>query len=440
MRWAFVAAGVLAAALLHSQGNELRLIEIDPGHSHAAALHATMLPGFSSTASVFAPLGTDLTAHLNRIAHFNQRAKDPTYWALNVYAGLDYLDKFRQEPPGNVVVLSGRNERKIEYIETALRAGQNLLADKPWIVEARDLPRLQASLDLAEKKGLIAYDCMTQRFDPAYRLQRGLLADHEIFGEPVPGTPDAPSVRMRNLHALYKKPSLRPAWYFDIQQQGEGIADVGTHLVDLVEWTLFPDQAIEYRRDVKILRATRRPAILSRAQFEQVTGERAWPSYLNDAVKGDKLEYFTNNDTVFTIRGVHISVSVNWEYEAEPGTKDSYFASYAGTNSTVELREGAAENYAAKVYVIPKQTGSKLIDTLKKKYPHYGFEQSRGAIQVVIPPSERSSDSNPFALLADRFLGYVRNPATLPAWEKPNMITKYYITTAAVKLAREGHL
>jgi hypothetical protein len=143
---------------------------------------------------------------------------------------------------------------------------------------------------------------------------------------------------------------------------------------------------------------------------------------------------------VFTIRGVHISVSVNWEYEAQPGTRDSYFASYAGTVSTVELREGAAENYVPEVYLIPKQTASKLIDTLKKKYPHYGFEQSGGAIHVVIPQAERTADSNSFALLADRFLGYVRNPATLPAWEKPNMITKYYITTAAVKLAREGHL
>jgi hypothetical protein len=249
---------------------------------------------------------------------------------------------------------------------------------------------------------------------------------------------------MKNLHALYKKPSLRPAWYFDIKQQGEGIADVGTHLVDLAEWTLFPDQGIDYRRDVRMLRATRHPTILSRAQFEQVSGEKAWPAYLTNAVKNDKLEYFTNNDAVFTIRGVHISVSVNWEYEAQPGTRDSYFASYAGTVSTVELREGAAENYIPEIYLIPKQTESKLIekliDKLKKKYPRYGFERSPGAIHVVIPPADRTGDSNSFALLAGRFLGYVKNPATLPAWEKPNMIAKYYITTAAVKLAREGHL
>ena len=77
-----------------------------------------------------------------------------------------------------------------------------------------------------------------------------------------------------------------------------------------------------------MLRATRRPTVLSRAQFEQVTGEKTWPAYLAGAVKNDQLDYFTNNDAVFTIRGVHISVSVNWEYESQPGVKDSYFASY----------------------------------------------------------------------------------------------------------------
>ncbi len=434
-----LAAAALAVAVLYSQDKELRLIEIDPAHSHAAALHTTMLPGFSSVADVFAPLGTDLTSHLNRIAQFNHRAVNPTNWALNVYAGSDYLDRFRQESPGNVVVLSGRNRRKIEYLETALASGQNVLADKPWIVEASDLPRLQASLELAEKKGLVAYDCMTQRFDPAYLLQRELVADTEVFGQPVPGTTNAPAVHMRNLHALYKKPSLRPPWYFDIREQGEGIADVGTHLVDLAEWTLFPDQALDYRRDIQILRSTRNPILLTSAQFAQVTGESAWPSYLADAVKDGKLEYFTNTDAIFALRGIHISVSVQWEFEAQPGAKDSYFVSYEGTLSKIELRAGAAEKYQPEVYVIPNEMGSRLLQTLKKRYPRYGFEQSAGAIHVQIPTGDRVPDSNYLPLLVDRFLGYVRNPSSLPAWEKPNMIAKYYVTTQAVKLAREKH-
>jgi hypothetical protein len=443
MRPALLAAALAPALIFCFDTPGLRLIEVDPGHPHAAALHAGMLDGFSDTAHIYAPLGADLTAHLNRVAEFNRRAKNPTHWSLEVYAGPDYLQRMLREPPGNVVVLSGRNRKKIDYIDAALRSGQNVLADKPWIIEAKDLPRLEAALRTAEDKHRIAYDAMTQRFDAAYQLQRQLVSDPEIFGEPAPGTPEKPSVRMENLHALLKMssagPSLRPAWYFDIRQQGEGIADVGTHLVDLVEWTLFANQSIDYRRDIQVLRARRWPTVLTREQFERVTGEKPWPDFLRDSVKDDRLQYFTNNDAVFTIRGVHVLVSVKWEYEAPAGVKDSYFASYEGTHSRIELREGAAEHYLPEVFVIPGLGYREpVLARLKAMRPSGVVEPSGEALHVVLTPADRTRDENYFGLLADGFLGYVRDPKTLPAWETPNMVAKYYITTRCVQLAREA--
>jgi len=38
-------------------------------------------------------------------------------------------------------------------------------------------------------------------------------------------------------------PNPRPPWYFDIKQQGDALADIGTHLVDRVHTTLFPTAA-----------------------------------------------------------------------------------------------------------------------------------------------------------------------------------------------------
>ena len=200
-----IIVAIVAVALgLPQQRSLLRLIEIDPGHSHAAELHAQMLPGFSSDAHVYAPLGPELSNHLQYIARFNSRSVDPTHWSLVVFAGPDYLNRMLQEPPGNVVVLAGRNDRKIDYVEAALAHGENVLGDKPWIIEARDLPRLEQALNKAEEKGVVAYDCMTLRFDSAYQVQRELVGDREIFGPPDRGTTDAPAVRMENLHALLK--------------------------------------------------------------------------------------------------------------------------------------------------------------------------------------------------------------------------------------------
>ena len=48
-----------------------------------------------------------------------------------------------------------------------------------------------------------------------------------------------------SVHHFYKivsgSPVIRPAWFFDTSQQGEGIVDVTTHLVDLIQWGCFPD-------------------------------------------------------------------------------------------------------------------------------------------------------------------------------------------------------
>jgi len=38
-------------------------------------------------------------------------------------------------------------------------------------------------------------------------------------------------------------PNLRPAWYFDITEQGEGIADIVTHIVDRTHGGLVPRSA-----------------------------------------------------------------------------------------------------------------------------------------------------------------------------------------------------
>ena len=57
-----------------------------------------------------------------------------------------------------------------------------------------------------------------------------------------------------SVHHLFKlvdnKPLTRPVWYLDVNQQGEGIVDVTTHLVDLVQWEAFPDQIIDYKKDI----------------------------------------------------------------------------------------------------------------------------------------------------------------------------------------------
>ena len=183
----------------------VQLITLDPGHFHAALVQKEMYGGVDPRAHVFAPLAPDLLAHLQRIFGFNSRASNPTDWRLEVHAGSDFFDRFLAEKPGNVVVLSGRNGKKIDYLEAAVGVGLNVLADKPWIIRAEDLPRLQNVLDTADSKGLIALDIMTERYEITSILQRILVNDADIFGAPEPGTAEDPGVYMESVHYLMKQ-------------------------------------------------------------------------------------------------------------------------------------------------------------------------------------------------------------------------------------------
>jgi hypothetical protein len=40
--------------------------------------------------------------------------------------------------------------------------------------------------------------------------------------------------------------------------------------------------------------------------------------------------------------------------------------------------------------------------------------------------------------VTQRFLRFVRDRRTLPAWERPNMLAKYFVTTEGTRLARQA--
>src|SRR5205823_6594950 len=155
----------------------VRLMTLNPGHFHAALVQKEMVPGVDPRVDIYAPLGPDLITHLGRLAGFNSRAQNSTNWQAEVHASADWLKRALKEKQGNVVVLAGFNRDKISALVAAVEAGLNVLADKPWIIDPADFPRLQRALDLADKKGLIAYDIMTERFEITSLLQRELVND-----------------------------------------------------------------------------------------------------------------------------------------------------------------------------------------------------------------------------------------------------------------------
>ena len=57
-----------------------------------------------------------------------------------------------------------------------------------------------------------------------------------MFGDFESAGADAPTIQIEGIHHLEKTvngaPLRRPPWFFDVRVQGDGIADIPTHMVD----------------------------------------------------------------------------------------------------------------------------------------------------------------------------------------------------------------
>jgi len=308
---------------------QVNLMTVDPGHFHAALVQKTMYSQVSPEVHVYAPEGTDCVQHLGRIKSFNERAADPTSWNEIVYTGKDFFEKMLEDKPGNVVVLSGNNRKKAEYISRSVNAGLNVFADKPMIISPEDFPKLQDALRIATEKGVLLFDIMTERFEVTTILQKLLSMKEDIFGTLTAGTLEEPAVTKVSVHHFMKMvagaPNIRPAWFFDVEQQGEGIVDVTTHLVDLVQWECFPEQILD-PSDVKVIAAKRWPTLISKDEFMKVTNTQDFPDFLQKDIRDGKLNVFANGEIVYQIKGVWAKVSVTWNYEAPPGGGDTHYS------------------------------------------------------------------------------------------------------------------
>lgn len=429
--------------------SEVKLITLDPGHFHAALVQKKSYPQVSNEVYVYAPEGNDLNEHLARIEAFNARPDDPTHWNEIVYTGEDFLERMLSERKGNVMITAGNNGKKTEYILKTLQAGINVLADKPMAIEPEQFELLKQCFATAEEKDVLLYDIMTERYEITTMLQRALSRCPEIFGQLQQGTPECPAVTKESVHHFFKtvsgNPLRRPAWYFDVTQQGEGIVDVTTHLVDLVQWECFPEQILNYQTDIEILAAKHWTTAVDQAQFRQVTGLESYPEFLKPSLVNDTLQVYANGEIDYKLKGVCVKISVVWDFEAPAGTGDTHFSVMRGTKADLFIRQGAEQNYIPELYLeLPpgKPDASYLSDLetkfaeITKSYPGIALQQlSDNAWKIVIPETYRNGHEAHFGQVTEKYLDFL-HARNMPEWEIPNMIAKYFTTTEALRVAR----
>ena len=428
----------------------MKLVILDPGHFHAALVQKNMYANVDGEVHVYAPAGPDLDDYLRKIDSYNERSAGPTRWRVVAHTGEDFLERFVADRSGDVAVISGNNLRKTEYLTRAVEAGYHTLADKPMAIDPAGFDALVRAFAIAQERGVLLYDIMTERHEITTVLQREFSRIPEVFGELAQGSEAQPAVTKESVHHFSKMvsgvPVKRPAWFFDTAQQGEGLVDITTHLVDLVQWECFPDQAIDYRSDIRIASARRWPTEISPAQFAQVTQIDGFPAFLRKDVQADGcLHVYANGEINYSVRGVHARISVRWDFEAPAGAGDTHASVMRGSRANLTIRQGRDEAYRPTLTIEPADGADlkafagaleRALPGVRVTYPGVDVKRARTGWEVVVPESYHVGHEAHFGQVTEEFLGYVADGA-LPAWEVPNMLAKYCTTTGALALAKQ---
>jgi predicted dehydrogenase len=449
IKYFFTLLFIMLSSVVIAQQKSVKFITFDPGHFHAALVQNKTYDNVDSEVKVYAPAGQDLEDHLKRIESYNTRPNNPTHWKENVYRGNDFFEKMivdnkSKSSQNNVLILAGNNQKKTEYILKAAQAGINILGDKPMCIDAKGYELLNKAFVEAQKNNILLYDIMTERSEITSVLQKELSHIPAIFGNLKKGTAENPAIVTESIHYFYKyvsgSPLKRPTWFMDVSQQGEGIADVMVHLVDLAHWINFPNITLT-NNDIKLTSAKRWPTTMTLSQFSTITGVNQFPEFLKKDLKNDTtLNVFANGEINYSLKGVHTKLRALWNYSATEGG-DTHYSLIKGTKSNLEIRQGKAENFVPQLYIKPNNlSDNELVsafEKLKTKYDGIALKKQGNEWLVEIPVKFRTGHEAHFGEVMERFLQY-QTENKLPAWEVPNMLVKYYITTKALEMAKSS--
>jgi len=417
---------------------------LDPGHFHAALTLGERHPRVRDELVVHAPKGPELDDFLALVDAFNHRPERPTGWRVTVHAGDRPLERLVAERPGDVVVLAGRNDRKLATIRTLHDGGFHVLADKPWMTGPEGLDDLRHVLEA----GPLAVEMMTGRHDITARLAERLVREAPVFGGFVDAGAGEPGIEITSVHHLEKtvdgRPLRRPPWHFDVRVQGDGIADIPTPMVDqaqrLVRAAVADPADADPRLELLAARTWSTP--VPRALFARVTGLPEFPPELAPVVSGSELAYRGNAALAFRAGPVRVALDTRWDLSAPPGGGDTHRSVLRGTRSLVRVEQGPATGFRRRLSIEPRGEPDRVEAALTRAlaawqgpYPGLSVAAAAAGWEIRVPPALDAGHERHFPLVLAEFLALV-DDGRRPAREVADTLAKYSLLAQAAAAAR----
>lgn len=333
----------------------------------------------------------------------------------------------------------------------AIETGKNVLSDKPMAINSQNFKMLEIAYKKADSLDLYIYDMMTERYDLLNVIEKELIGNIDFFGKLQSGTREEPAVYMESIHHFYKYvsgvPLIRPAWYYDVEQQGEGISDVTTHLIDQLFWKCFPEQPINYKSDIGEVFATHWPTEITLDNYKHSTGTEGFPDYLQKNIENSILKVYANGAIEFDVKDHFVKLAVLWNWQAPEGSGDTFSSIIKGSKAIIKTVQNSEQSFVKQLYVQkPDNTGEiefqenlqKAVEKIQTKYNFISYSPTSNVNEFIIdiPVHFRDGHESHFSFVAESFFNYLVN-RDIPDWEILNTLTKYYITTKAVEMAKD---
>lgn len=421
-----------------SQNDRAQLLVIDPQHFHAALVQKYSHPNIDSIVHLFAEKEEVAIGYTQLISQFNSREDSPTNWQTNSYYGADFLQQAFSQSNGNLVVLAGDNSKKVGYMKYAIENVMDVFADKSLVINKKGFLELDK---LLSQKNSLVYDIMTERYDVKNDLLKTLILNEDFSGG-FEQKALKPLITFNSTHHFLKevsgKPLIRPALFFNVKQQGEGLVDVTTHYIDLVQWILSSERVIDIEKDLELQTSERWGTLISKEQFAKATNLAEYPNHLLEAVKNDQLKIFSNGKIDYMFRNIPISIAVQWNVESKEGKSDQLNASFLTKKIQFEIcpDEHGKSSIFLKPLVEEEDFEGEIRVTLANtnRFAAVDVKKIGDKYQLIIPDELYFSHEEHFAKVLNQFLIY-REERKIPEWETSFLRAKYYLTTLALEKA-----
>lgn len=392
------------------------LAVFQPGHFHAALLLKSANDRIAQDIHLYATSGDERDAFVALINAFNTRADDPTNWTLHVHDAPDEdhaLDALIADRRAQAVILAGRNNNKLRSIARLHAHGLWVIGDKPWVTTAN------STSDLAEAcaGAPLAMDIMPDRHEFLARLRKKIVDHKSLFGDFVTDDPQGPAIELSSTHHLYKivngQPLRRPAWYYDVRIQGDGIVDGHSHLTDQAQWLVGAGRIYDFNRDVNITAARRWLTAVPLDLFTDSTGLTQWPEALRSQVVGNVLQYACNGEIHYDLCGINVRQFADWGQREPRGGGDLHGAVIRGSRAVLSVEHGEHTAYVPQVFLQPRDgidLRADLERTLREwqsTFAGLGFETVADKYRFIAPDALHSTHESHFAKTLSEFLDYM---------------------------------